>query len=87
MTIRQAVVFAILMQHGDGILAKFPRYLREKLESCQQTNIPEQLLDGPGRALFHQYAKKFGFDWNSARDYNDIPQGQFDKVTGEAIIK
>ena len=86
MTIRQAVVFAILMQHGEGIIGKFPKYVREKLECCQQTNVPEQLLDGPGLALFRSYAERFEFDWNSSRDYHDVPAGNFDEVTGEAIL-
>ena len=87
MNIRQAVAFAILMQGGGGILDKHPSYLLEKLKSCQGRVVPEGLLDSGNMAKFRAYAEKYDFDWNSKRDYWDVPMNQFDNVTGEALIR
>jgi len=43
MTIKQAVVFSILMQHNGGILNKSPDYIAEKVNACEKT--PDQLVD------------------------------------------
>ena len=87
MNIRQAVTFAILMQSGGGILDKHPSYLLEKLKSCQGKVVTEEMLDSGNTAKFRAYAEKYGFDWNSKRDYWDVPMNQFDDVTGEALIE
>lgn len=87
MNIRQAVVFAILMENNDGILDKHPNYLLEKIKACNGKVVPEGMLDSKNMRKFRAYAEKYGFDWNSERDYWDIPMNQFDKVTGEALIE
>jgi len=38
MELKQAVVFAILMQNGAGIISKSPFYIMEKLRSCEATS-------------------------------------------------
>jgi len=45
MKLKQAVVFAILMENNDGIRSKHPNYVLEKLEACEQMDHPECLLD------------------------------------------
>jgi len=50
----QAVVFAILMENGNGILEKAPSYIMEKLDSCFDPH-PEALLDVNNLAKFNQW--------------------------------
>jgi len=84
MTIRQAVTFVIYMQNNEGIIQKHPSYLLEKLKMCQARDVPEVRLDKDNLKLFNEYAKKYGFKWDTARDYCDVPMGDFDSLTGEA---
>jgi len=44
MTIKQAVVFSILMQNGGGILDKSPDYIEEKLVACEW--FPDGMVGG-----------------------------------------
>jgi len=44
MTIKQAVIFSILMQNGGGILGKSPDYIKEKLVACEW--FPDEVVDG-----------------------------------------
>jgi len=87
MNIRGAVVFSILMSNNEGIIDKSPSYLLEKLRACNERVAPEQMLDPGNRAIFDEYKKKCGFDWDEMRDYWDVPMDGFDKVTGEPLIK
>ena len=87
MNIRQAVTFAILAESHKGIIDMHPSYLLEKLRACQGRVVPEELLDSENMAKFKAYAEKYDFDWNSKRDYWDVPMNQFDEVTGEALVK
>ena len=50
MNLKQAVVFAILMENNDGVRTKSPEYVREKLEACEKWPNPEMLLDNPNLA-------------------------------------
>ena len=59
MNINQAVVFAILMQSGRGIIGKHPDYLAEKLEAVAMMARPEGLLDEDNLALYHAWLKKW----------------------------
>ena len=81
MNLRQAVVFGILMQNNSGVLAKSPKYIMEKAELCSIANIPETILDAPNRSMFYEFAKKWGYDWNTKRDQN-IEGAEFDSNTG-----
>ena len=45
MNLHQAVVFAILMEGGNGIVGKSPGYIKEKLDACAGSSRPEALLD------------------------------------------
>ena len=57
MNIHQAVVFAILMENGDGIVGKAPSYVLEKLKACSTTLEPEALLDESNLAKFKWWVK------------------------------
>ena len=52
MNLRQAIVFAILMENGGGIISKAPNYIKEKLKSCENLNEPEVLLDSQNHEKF-----------------------------------
>jgi len=85
LNIRQAVVFAILMQNNEGILSKSPDYLLEKLRTCGGYCVPEFILDSGNQAIFYEYAKKYGFNWQK-KDAWDVPMDSFDSVTGEPKV-
>ncbi len=55
MTLKQALVFSILMQNGNGILDKAPSYIAEKLEICSMMPDPKSLLDLKNQAIYEVY--------------------------------
>ena len=55
MTLRQAVVFAILMENNKGIIAKSPFYVKEKLELCALSDKPGGLLDQFDWDKYHRW--------------------------------
>lgn len=59
MTIRQALVFAILMENNDGVLGKAPSYMEEKLNSAGSLDEPECLLDSQNLAKFNEWQKRW----------------------------
>ena len=63
MTFNQALVFAIMMQHGARIMSKSPDYLMEKLELCLQVkdlNLLRNQLDAESRELLADYLVRWG---------------------------
>ena len=81
-TLRHMVTLILLC--GRGIPK--PSYVLEKIKDLQRTNVPEQFLDDDNMYHFRVYAEKCGFDWNSQRDYSDLPAERrcFDEITGSA---
>lgn len=59
MTLRQAVVFSILMENGNGILDKSSGYIKEKLSLSGAMEFPERLLDKSNFAKFKEWQKKW----------------------------
>lgn len=57
--LREAVVFAILMENGEGILNKAPLYILEKMKAVDM-GIPECLLDSPNMQKFQEYQNRWG---------------------------
>lgn len=55
MTLRQAVVFAILMENNKGVLGKSPTYVKEKLELCTLSDKPGGLLDPSNWAKYQRW--------------------------------
>ena len=80
-TIRHMVTLIIMC---DGMPE--PNYIWEKIKDLQRTNVPEQFLDDGNMKRFRSYALRYGFDWNSQRDYSDLPAERrcFDSITGSA---
>lgn len=70
MTLRGAVVFAILM--GADVMNMDPGYILEKLRGCELSGVPECLLDSGNLAKFNEYSKRWeGYgpvDWDAQRD-------------------
>ena len=59
-TINRAVVFAILMQTGEGVISKAPDYIAEKLEAVGLGAHPERLLDMENGALYNKWLRTWG---------------------------
>jgi len=61
MTLRQAVVFAMLMEEGEGILGKAPSYVEEKLTACESLpdNLLVQLLHPSLHGKYHEYLTRW----------------------------
>lgn len=55
MKIRQAVVFAIIMQNGEGIKTKAPHYISKKLWACENDPHPERILDDENKKIYDEY--------------------------------
>ena len=55
MNLRQAVVFAVLMEGNGGILSKHPDYVMEKLRLASSLKEPEVLLDHNNLRKFKKY--------------------------------
>ena len=53
------VVFAILMENGEGIVNKSPRYILEKYQACMVLPDPKQLLDPGNLRKFEAWKKKW----------------------------
>lgn len=55
--------FAVLMEHGEGILGKAPSYIKEKWILCETSRTREhleQLMDRDNRAKFHDWLVLWG---------------------------
>ena len=83
---RQAVVFVIFMNDA-GLLHQAPRYIIEKIEEIEKLGAPEGMLDELGLMKFRMYAKQWKRNWDGVRDWNFVPLGMFDEVTGEPTEK
>ena len=59
MNLKQAVVFAILMEHGEGILGKSPDYIFEKFNACDKDPDPCGLLDNDNLMKFRQWKDRW----------------------------
>lgn len=70
MEIKQAIVFAILMQTNDGIISKAPQYIEEKLWRCKNDPHPETMLDFSNKQLFDKWLNF----WSSHVQKDDDPQ-------------
>lgn len=57
--IDKAVVFAILMQNGIGIIAKAPSYIMEKKDLVYSMTNPETLLDARNLKLFNDWYNRW----------------------------
>ena len=59
MELRKLVVFAILMENGDGIIDKSPGYIWEKYQLAMGLKNPEQLLDVNNMVKFKDWLRKW----------------------------
>lgn len=55
MDLYRGVIFAILMQNGNGIMDKSPEYIEEKLYASEHDPYPEGLLDEHNKALLKRW--------------------------------
>jgi len=59
MNIKQAVVFSILMENGEGILDKAPDYIMEKVQAVTLAPEPTFQLDRANYAKYLQWLKRW----------------------------
>jgi len=67
MTLKQIVVFCVLMENGEGITGKAPSYVEEKLKILSGKNDygVEAMLDDINIKKFRLYQKRWmGEVWN-----------------------
>ena len=67
MNLRQAIVFAILMENNEGIIGKPQSYIEEKLKSVEMMDEPENLLDVFNMGKFVEWQKKWGIKFESKK--------------------
>ena len=67
MNLKQAVVFAILMENHEGIRGKHPNYIIEKLKICGKLEYPERLLDLSNRTKLKEWKE----NWNVEIDIEE----------------
>jgi len=63
MELKQAVVFAILMENNEGIVGKHPNYILEKLRRCEECYREEELLallDSKNEAKYREWKARWG---------------------------
>lgn len=58
-SIKRLVAFAVLMESGDGILAKNPGYVEEKFWAAMQTPDPEHLLDAHNKEKYRRWMRRW----------------------------
>ena len=59
--VKRLVAFAVLMESGDGVLSKDPKYIREKWQLCStyhENRLP-QLMDMQNRAKYKAYLREW----------------------------
>jgi len=57
--IKRLVVFAVLMETGEGIVSKSPEYILEKYYSALSVRFPENLLDLQNKTKFERWMDKW----------------------------
>jgi len=55
----RGLVFAILMENGDGIMGKHPKYILEKMTTVMKGNYPTNLLDARNMAKLEQWIERW----------------------------
>lgn len=63
MNLKQAVIFAILMEGDGGILNKSPKYIKEKISVVKNLEEPEILLDFDNMKKFNLWKKIWGVNF------------------------
>lgn len=61
MDLFQTLCFLICMQHGEGLIAKAPAYIREKQEAIQNPLAAWQMLDGEVQVELLKWSDKWEF--------------------------
>jgi hypothetical protein len=57
--LKQAVVFAILMEHDEGIEWKSSNYVLEKLARLEYNDEPQGILDDANLAKYNAWIKRW----------------------------
>lgn len=81
--LRRLVIFAILMEHGDGIVSKAPEYIEEKFQSCVSVPYPENLLDSEGKIKLKEWLK----EWKQNIVQPEIAMGCEQLRTSDSVCK
>jgi len=57
--IRRLAIFAVMMQHEEGLISKAPDYVEEKFHTAMNVAYPENGLDQESSRLYIDYMKKW----------------------------
>lgn len=83
MNLKQAVVFAILMENNDGVIGKHPSYIQEKLTTTESFNQCYRILDRPNSQKLLKWLRK----WDVADIYTVKEMIELWRQAGEASLK
>lgn len=67
MNLRQAIVFAILMENNDGIIGKAPSYIEEKKGMIETLKYPERMLDANNLGKFKGWQKTWKLEFEEEK--------------------
>ncbi len=57
----KTVCFLALMQHGEGLTSKAPKYILEKMKASKDLVAAWQMLDVDGQILVRAWARHWNF--------------------------
>ena len=57
----QTVCFLAVMQHGEGLASKAPKYIQEKMKASEDPRGAWNMLDLDNQILVRAWARYFGF--------------------------
>ena len=63
-----ALVFAILMENGQGVISKSPEYVAEKLAGCEGLENPEGLLDSSNLVKLRDWENRWSVEENKPKE-------------------
>lgn len=67
MNLKQAIVFAILMENNEGIVGKAQSYIKEKMHVVEGLQFPERMLDPINFAKFEKWQKRWGIKFEEEK--------------------
>lgn len=70
---KQALAFVILMENGEGVMGKSPKYFMEKLSAMEYNSEPEGLLDEVNQSKLAAWMKRWKVNEDDEVDSRPAP--------------